>query len=61
MTDKHDVDGNSSTNSGEGRSDSDRGQASNGHDDITDPGGRWQFDEKVTLGGSMHYVEAFRM
>ena len=49
MTDKHDVDGNSSTNSGEGRSDSDRGQASNGHDDVTDPGGRWQFDEKVTL------------
>jgi len=42
MTDKHDVDGNSSTNNGEGRSDSERGQALNRRDDITDPGGRWQ-------------------
>jgi len=48
MTNKHDAGGASSINRGSAGSDSEREQASIARDDITDPGGRWQFDEKVT-------------
>jgi tRNA (cmo5U34)-methyltransferase len=48
MTNKQHGGGISATNRGETGNESEREPASNRHDDITDPGGRWQFDEKVT-------------